>query len=56
MADSSNLKVVKNKRAEASVWNYFGLKKQMSNATTVGNVAVCRKCNATTKCSGGATN
>ena len=48
--------VVRNVHAKSSVWKHFSLKKSIAEGEIIKNIAVCDKCGADVKYSGGTTN
>lgn len=56
MADSGQFLTVKNGRGKASIWHHFGLQKHKTSSVITPNIAVCYRCDAVVKCSGGTTN
>ena len=56
MADSAeDFNVFHNKRAGADVWKHFGLKKRKKDSMVEEGVAVCCRCDAEIRCTGGGT-
>ncbi len=55
-SNKEDFEIVKNPKGKAAFWTHFGLKRMKKDGSLVENFAVCRKCRAEVKYSGGTTN